>query len=66
MAMLVLFSLWLQSSCSDILSVWAWRLFPNMAIQHMHMITKVLAGFYSCRARLVVRRVHRWNVSLFL
>eukprot|EP00965_Chrysotila_dentata_P001619 53572-Pleurochrysis_carterae.AAC.1 len=61
MAMLVLFSLWLQGSYSDVLSVWARRIFTNMAIQHMHMVIGVFAGFCSCQARLFVRRVRQWN-----
>eukprot|EP00965_Chrysotila_dentata_P151517 5007442-Pleurochrysis_carterae.AAC.1 len=37
-----------------------------MAIQHMHMVIGVSAGFCSCRARLFVRRVRQWNACLFL
>eukprot|EP00965_Chrysotila_dentata_P115874 3830320-Pleurochrysis_carterae.AAC.1 len=61
MAVLVLFSLWLQGSYSYVPSVWARRIFVNMAIQHMHMVTRVFAGFYRYRARLFVRRVRQWN-----
>eukprot|EP00965_Chrysotila_dentata_P001267 41123-Pleurochrysis_carterae.AAC.1 len=37
-----------------------------MAIQHMHMVIGVFAGFCNCQVRLFVRRVRQRNVILFL